>query len=83
MTLAELIEHIESELARMFPDNVAHTPWSLAVERESDGSYVYAGYIEVRTRTEEFDTRGQSGSSAQTALARAYHRLRIQVGATR
>ena len=83
MSLAELIEHIERELARLFPDSTADTPVSFATEREPDGSYIYAGYIEVRTPREEFDTRGQSGASPQVALARAFHRLRIQVGAGR
>lgn len=80
MNLNELISLIERELEERFPDNKADTPVSWAKERETDGSYVYAGYIEVRTPRAEFDTRGQSGHDPQTALARALHRLRIQMG---
>lgn len=79
MNLNDLIAFIEERMEALFPDNTADTPVSWAKEREPDGSYTYAAYIEVRTRSDEFDVRGQSRTNPQVALARAFQRLRADI----
>lgn len=79
LTLNDLISRVSLKIADVAPDNISQTPIALSYEREDNGDYIWAAYIEIQCEWTEFDIRATSKFNAQNALAKAFTRFRQEL----
>jgi hypothetical protein len=75
MTINDVLLKIENKLLLCVPDNESQTPIAFSKEREDNGTYVWAAYVDIKTDWTEFDLRATSKMNPQNALAQAYTKL--------